>query len=183
MKEVLGFEGLYWVTEEGSVWSSPKPRPFYPAVGTKKNSGQWLLPAVNLSSKGKITGLKVSLYKNAERYIRLIHRLVAEAYLDNTDGLPFVNHIDGDPTNNNLCNLEWCNASQNSKHAFQNGLVSLPNCRGEANGRACLTEEEVKEVRNLYLSMNNKSAVARKLGLAPKTVSDIILGKTWSHVD
>lgn len=52
----------------------------------------------------------------------LVHRLVATAYIPNPLKLPFVNHIDGDPSNNNVENLEWCTAQQNIQHAYDTGL-------------------------------------------------------------
>jgi hypothetical protein len=45
-----------------------------------------------------------------------VHYLVATTYIDNPDNLPMINHIDGDKTNNNVENLEWCSYSHNMKH-------------------------------------------------------------------
>lgn len=42
-----------------------------------------------------------------------VHRIVAETFLPKIDGKEFVNHIDGDKTNNCVDNLEWCTASEN----------------------------------------------------------------------
>lgn len=52
-----------------------------------------------------------------------VHRLVANLYLQNKYNLPDVNHIDGNKLNNNFSNLEWTTKSDNSKHAFDNGLL------------------------------------------------------------
>ncbi len=55
---------------------------------------------------------------------RRIHRLVAQAFIPNPDGLPCVNHKDGNKSNNRTNNLEWCSHQQNSLHAFATGLSS-----------------------------------------------------------
>lgn len=46
----------------------------------------------------------------------LVHRLVAEAFVENPNGYPIVNHKDENPANNNADNLEWCTYSYNSRY-------------------------------------------------------------------
>lgn len=53
-----------------------------------------------------------------------IHRVVAEIYIPNPDNLPQVNHIDGNPRNNMVDNLEWSSARDNILHAYRTGLAS-----------------------------------------------------------
>lgn len=54
----------------------------------------------------------------------LVHRLVAEMFVPNPDGLPCINHLDGDKSNPHPMNLEWCTHQQNMRHAMDTGLNS-----------------------------------------------------------
>ena len=63
----------------------------------------------------------VDMRKNKKRYIKCVHRLVAEAFIDNPNNLPEVNHIDCNRANNNVNNLEWCTRSYNIKYSFEKG--------------------------------------------------------------
>nr|WP_052492228.1 HNH endonuclease signature motif containing protein [Enterococcus gallinarum] len=69
--------------------------------------------------------LGVFLYKNGVEKRFQIHRLVAQAFLENPLEKNEVNHIDGDKTNNCITNLEWVTRSENMKHAHQNNLMDI----------------------------------------------------------
>ena len=58
---------------------------------------------------------RISLFVDGEKRKKIAHRLVAETYIPNPDNLPCVNHIDGDKSNNNVTNLEWCSSQYNSE--------------------------------------------------------------------
>lgn len=72
---------------------------------------------------------QVSLSINNEVKRFKVHRLVAQLFIPNPEELPQVNHKDGNKRNNNVSNLEWCDAWYNNKHARDNKLndVSLSN--------------------------------------------------------
>lgn len=74
----------------------------------------------------------------------LIHRLVAQAFISNPDNKLIVNHIDGNKINNKVENLEWVSSSENSKHAFNNGLKA--NTNGEKNIMSKLSEKDIIEI-------------------------------------
>ena len=57
--------------------------------------------------------LQVRLYKDNKNKSRKVHRIVAETFIPNPNNLPQVNHIDENPKNNRVDNLEWCTASYN----------------------------------------------------------------------
>ena len=65
---------------------------------------------------------RVNLYVDGKRKNYYVHRLVAEAFIENDNSLLQINHIDGNKLNNKVNNLEWVTGSYNQKHAYKNGL-------------------------------------------------------------
>ena len=76
---------------------------------------------INLDKKGYIRHT-IRDKNTGKRKSYRVHRLIAEAFIPNPDNLPQVNHIDGDKTNNDISNLEWCTNKDNQNHAWQIGL-------------------------------------------------------------
>lgn len=62
------------------------------------------------------------LMENGHKKLYLVHRLVAETFVENPYNYDIVNHIDGNKRNNNYQNLEWCTLSHNQRHAIKLGL-------------------------------------------------------------
>lgn len=111
-KDVEGYEGLYQVSNLGRVKSlthyiikeNYKPR---------EVKGKILTPFFD-RPKGYMS---VSLSKNNKIKLQRIHRLVAQAFIPNPDNLIQINHKDGNKSNNNVENLEWCSCKDNIRHA------------------------------------------------------------------
>ena len=112
-RDIAGYEGMYQVSNEGRVKSLN-----YNHTGKEK----LLKPAAN--TKGY---LLVDLYKDGKMKSHRVHRLVASAFIDNTDNLHQVNHRDEDKTNNCVENLEWCTNEYNHNYGTRNQRVAEAN--------------------------------------------------------
>ena len=62
------------------------------------------------------------LWMNNKAYCRKVHRLVAQAFIENNKGLLEVNHKDGNHDNNAVSNLEWITHKANVQHSYDIGI-------------------------------------------------------------
>jgi len=158
-KWIKDYEGLYNIDTEGRVYS------------TRKNGYLCL----------NLAGYKywvVRLFKNKTVGVVTIHKLLLKTFVPNPNGYLYCNHKDGNKLNNNLSNLEWCTASQNTKHAFK---IGLRNQKGENNAHHKLTEIQVTEIRKLKNKMK-RIDVASKFKVTPGNISFIWKNKIWKYV-
>lgn len=135
---------------------------------------------IKLPSKDKKGYIHITLSNNGIRKTFLVHRLVAEHFIDNPNNLLQVNHIDGDKSNNNVTNLEWVTPSDNIIHSFNNGLS---NYSGENNGKSKLTLLEVIEIKKLINNKIKLKDIAKQFNVHPNTISEIKRGIKWKHVN
>lgn len=122
---------------------------------------------------------RVSLYANSKARHYFVHRLVALAFLPNPLNKEQVNHIDGSKDNNQLTNLEWSTPEENIQHAFTNDLKSH---KGGNNPTSILTEDDVRDIKEMLKNKYSGVAIAKKYNVSPKAISHIKLGSTWSHI-
>jgi hypothetical protein len=104
-KEIKGFED-YFISEDGKVYNKENFE-----IKQRKSSNGYMRFNVRT---------KTTKYEKPKTLTT--HRAVAEAFIPIIKDKPYINHKDGDKTNNNVNNLEWCTASENSQHSFDNKL-------------------------------------------------------------
>lgn len=115
----------------------------------------------------------------------LIHKAVAYTFLPNPDGLPEVNHKDGDKTNNSVDNLEWCSSHDNQQHKYDAGLFNKTLISGENNHSSKLTTKDIEYIRQYYIKGSRKfgaHAMARRFSVSHPTILSVLAYKTWTCV-
>lgn len=106
-KPVKGFEERYEVSNLGCVRSVSK-------IIAYRNGAKRFWKGQALKQHPDKDGyLKVALARDGKQFNKCVHRLVAEAFLENPNHLPMVNHKDECKSNNQVDNLEWCTAQYN----------------------------------------------------------------------
>ena len=112
--DVKGYEGLYQVSSDGRVKSLE--RKFIDKIGRERYVKERILKPV-IDRYGY---LLVSLYAGGKQKNHTVHRLVCEAFHENPDNKPQVNHINEIKTDNRASNLEWATARENSNFGTRN---------------------------------------------------------------
>lgn len=117
-RPINGYEGLYEISNKGRVKS------FNYWNGARYEKKERIINGWEQkpNKEGAYSRMKVHLTKNKRQRGFMIHRLVAESFIPNPDNKPHINHIDGNPLNNNIENLEWCTQAENIIHAYKKGL-------------------------------------------------------------
>lgn len=118
-KDIPNYEGLYQVSNTGRIKSIPHSIKANKCGGTRVTEEH--IKSVTTGWHGYVW---VSLCKNGKQKTHSVHRIVANAFVENKNNLPCVNHKDGNKENNTVENLEWCTVHENQIHASKNGLLS-----------------------------------------------------------
>lgn len=117
-KDVVGYENIYEVSNFGRVRTHKNKTTFTKKHGIRHWKQRYLK---DKTPNGR--DVRVNLWKNGQSKDFLVHRLVGFAFIPLVEGKECINHIDGNPKNNDVSNLEWCNHLENNRHAFENGLI------------------------------------------------------------
>lgn len=145
-----GFPG-YMISNCGRVWSS--------------KTGRFLKPK-RANEHGH---LMVSLCRAGNVYYRLIHRLVAEAFLDNPLNYPIVRHLDDDPEYNYVENLAWGTQKQNFHDCIMSGRA---NCT-----RINTPIIAINPRTNEKIYFNSQAEAGRKLGIEQPNIWKVLHGE------
>lgn len=167
-KDIKNYEGIYQVSNLGRVKSLER------WIKRKDGYKNHIKESIR---KNKIINsgyLVVGLHKNGVNTNLFLHRLVAEAFIDNPNNYPQVNHIDENKTNNCVNNLEWCDAKYNNnygehKNNLRNSLTnrkdqSKPVLQFDLNGNFIKEWESTMEIQ-------------RQTGMKCQFIGQVCLGK------
>jgi hypothetical protein len=122
--------------------------------------------------------LQVSMSVQNKRKSRLVHRLVAKAFLSNPENLPQVNHVNCLKRDNRLENLEWISGQMNMDHAVASGLI----LNGEAVKKSKATESLVRVIRQRSQNGESNYRISQDVDLCEAAVTQITRRRTWKHV-
>lgn len=168
-------------TEGTEIWKDVEESPIYEVSNfgrvKKKNNGRILKLQEHNGYK------RVYLYVNGKQKKRRVHRLVAIAFI----GMPkdenklFVNHIDGNKSNNHVSNLEWVTHKENIYHAIKNKRIDCQFDYKKSLKRD--VEKDVKVIRYLYETTEITHAeLAELFYMNPSTIAAIVNNKYHKDV-
>lgn len=160
-KDVIGYEGLYKISNKGRVYSISRNKILKPYLA---KSGRF---SINLS--------KLDIGKGF-----LVFRLVAQAFIPNPNNLETVNHKDEIKINNNVKNLEWMSNLDNIRYSIKRSGKGI----GDRSPHHILTSNQVREIRKLKKFNPDISyeKVARIFNVKYDTIYDICANRSWINI-
>ena len=170
-RDVVGYEGLYQVSSMGRVKSLER----------KDCLGRTVKERILKSRTNRYGYMEVNLCADGKRKMLKVHRLVCQAFHDNPDNKPEVNHVNEDKTDNRACNLEWCTVKENNNHGTRNARIaetkSKPVVQYTLNGE-------------LIKVWSSAAEAERRAGFDHSTISKVANGKRktaygfrWKYIE
>lgn len=170
-KDIAGYEGLYKVSSLGNILSLKRSN-----LVNRKNGSHSFQKIHERKLRSHICNggyLTVSLYnKEVGKKAFLLHRIVAKAFVENPHNKPTVNHKYGNKLDNRASSLEWLTYEEQIEHAQKNGLTNYRKSK-------VFTEQEIIDIRN---SKDSFTGIAKKYGVYPTTISNIVKRVSWKKV-
>lgn len=160
-KDVAGSCGRYKVSNLGNVKSM------------NGHLGEILMRQVGNCHGYMTVNIYTAPKKSRHMYV---HRIVAEAFLDNPDGLKEVNHKNGNKADNRAVNLEWVSRESNIFHAVDTGLFDTKKKKQAGKAAKQVKCSNGKTYRSIYQA-------SKELGIPHSSIRDVCTGKTSKSHD
>jgi hypothetical protein len=176
-RPVVGYEGLYDVSNRGRVRSLPRVvRGCHGS--TQLRRGRILKPRPNMDGYPGV----ILCHPTKRKRGRTVHILVAAAFIGPRPLGLIINHKDGVKTNCRPDNLEYITQGENVAHAFRTGLDDVGRWQGERHYQAKLKNSDIPIIRSMLADGVIHKAIAERFGVAKRTITDIAKGATWQTV-
>lgn len=166
---IPGFNGMYYINENGDVWSTYKHR---------------LMDQHPIQKTGYLGVLLLD--ENGKKYLRRIHQLVVITWIGSAPGTIgakrgqyVINHKDCNKHNNHISNLEWITAEDNIRHAWENGRHAV----GEDSSNVIFTSQQVRQMRLRMLNGEGALKIAKEFGVSRGSVQKIKEYRNWKQQD
>ncbi len=120
--------------------------------------------------------------RNGKQTSRYVHKLVAQHFLEQNDGI-YVIHLDYDKTNNRVENLKWATKREKELHQFSN--PQFKNIKKKKPSHAKLTETKVKLLKRKINDPNRRTRlkmIAKQFGISEMQLYRIKTGENWGEV-
>ena len=148
---------LYEISDRGRVRSNAGLKPKILKLKTKENGY-----------------FEIAIRVDGKQIWRLVHRLVAFAFLKPDPTRPTVNHKDGNKKNNRDTNLAWSTLIENNAHSAHKRVAVTNPKRAQK-----LTLAKVKQIRKAHAAGEISSSIAKRFGISPAMVRNIVYNRSW----
>jgi len=156
----------YWASTAGEVMT------------TKSRRSKILKPI-----RGKRNYLIISMWKNAKRSTKPIHRLIGETFIPNPKNKREINHKDGNKYNNEVSNLEWVTTQENVNHKINVLKRSGPFSKGQNHCNAKFRDKDIPKIRRAVENKQTMRSMAKLYHVSTTTIARIIRRETWGHIE
>lgn len=176
-RDVVGYEGLYMASSLGRIASLQREVEI-------NNGAKKVVPfRIKESTTAYVKNYHkqvVNLYRNGKRSTQNVHKLIAEAFLDNACDYPEIDHIDGNTMNNRVSNLRYCSRTQNMNNPITRQRNSESHIGKFNNSRS---KKIVQLMDGKIINIFNSISESVRCGFSECSVGKCCRGKQYKYKD